>query len=334
MSDNGALTSARREAYLHALGISRWVLRVPPLPPVTAAPATAAATPTALRSTSSLSAARRAAYLKAMDMTCWVPRVPVAPLPLAVVPPLQQLESEPVVTETELFTAPAAVPSPPSAEITAVPPAALEPELALEGAEPLRLEIAAGAPDWDALREQVANCRACALCATRTQTVFGAGARTAELMLIGEAPGADEDRLGEPFVGRAGKLLTSMVTALGFTRDQVYIANVLKCRPPDNRTPQPEEAAHCAAFLHQQIALVQPRVIVALGATAAQHLLHTSEPIGKLRGQWWQLEPAGIPLLATYHPAYLLRSPENKAKSWEDLVAVLRRLQPGAEKEN
>ncbi|GEM_PF-115019 len=321
MSDLWAASPGRCAAYLDALGISRWELRVQPAatlprsPAVAPAPAVVSASPAL---PVSMSAARRAAYLKAMDITCWLPRVPVVPLARV------QLESETVSTETEVITAA-------SADIPALASVAPEAELALVNAAPQRLEmpLPAVAPAWDVLREQVANCRACELCATRTQTVFGAGARDAQLMLIGEAPGADEDRLGEPFVGRAGKLLTSMVTALGLSREQVYIANVLKCRPPDNRNPKPEEAAQCAGFLNQQIALVQPRVIVALGAIAAQHLLHTSETIGKLRGQWWQLEPAGIPLRATYHPAYLLRSPEQKAKSWEDLTAVLERLAGG-----
>ncbi|WP_242466232.1 uracil-DNA glycosylase [Chromatium okenii] len=322
MSELWASSPGRCAAYLDALGISRWELRIQPAatvprsPAVAPAPAVVATAAAVPLPQVSMSGARRAAYLKAMDITCWLPRVPVVPLARV------QLESETVIepdvmTETLFDVAPE------------LPPAALAPEvLAPVNAEPLRLEmpLPAVAPAWDVLREQVANCRACELCATRTQTVFGAGARDAQLMLIGEAPGADEDRLGEPFVGRAGKLLTSMVTALGLTREQVYIANVLKCRPPDNRNPKPEEAAQCAGFLNQQIALVQPRVIVALGAIAAQHLLHTSETIGKLRGQWWQLEPAGIPLRATYHPAYLLRSPEQKAKSWEDLTAVLERL--------
>jgi uracil-DNA glycosylase len=146
----------------------------------------------------------------------------------------------------------------------------------------------------------------------------------ARLMIVGEAPGADEDRLGEPFVGRAGQLLTAMLRAIGLGRGQVYIANILKCRPPGNRDPLPEEAACCEPFLLRQVALVRPRVILAAGRVAAQHLLKSSDPVGRLRGQQHRL--GDIPLLVTYHPAYLLRSPEEKAKAWQDLQHLARLL--------
>jgi DNA polymerase len=182
--------------------------------------------------------------------------------------------------------------------------------------------------DWTALRAAVTACRACdELCRNRTQTVFGVGHRQADLMVIGEAPGADEDRQGEPFVGRAGQLLNLMLRAIGLPRDQVYIANVLKCRPPGNRDPRPEEALRCEPFLMRQIDLVQPRVILSVGRISAQHLLRTTTPIGKLRGDWHRLEPQGLPLMVTYHPAYLLRSPDQKARAWQDLQQVGRRLQ-------
>jgi DNA polymerase len=180
--------------------------------------------------------------------------------------------------------------------------------------------------DWEALREAVATCRACGLCATRTQTVFGVGNRHATLMLIGEAPGAEEDRQGEPFVGRAGQLLDRMLAAIGLGRDEVYIANILKCRPPGNRDPKPEEAAACRAFLLRQIALVHPRLLLSLGRVSAQNLLETDEPVGRLRGHWFSFGPQGLPLMVTYHPSYLLRSPEQKVKSWQDLTQVARRL--------
>jgi DNA polymerase len=180
--------------------------------------------------------------------------------------------------------------------------------------------------DWEDLREAVATCRACGLCATRTQTVFGVGNRRATLMLIGEAPGAEEDRQGEPFVGRAGQLLDRMLAAIGLGRDEVYIANILKCRPPGNRDPKPEEAAACRAFLLRQIALVHPRLLLSLGRVSAQNLLGTDEPVGRLRGHWFSFGPQGLPLMVTYHPSYLLRSPEQKAKSWQDLTQVARRL--------
>jgi uracil-DNA glycosylase len=180
--------------------------------------------------------------------------------------------------------------------------------------------------DWNTLDATVRGCRACRLWETRTKTVFGTGDRRADLMIIGEAPGADEDSQGEPFVGRAGQLLTLMLAAIGFSREQVYIANVLKCRPPGNRDPKPDEALACQSYLHRQVALIEPRVILSVGRISAQHLLKTETPVGQLRGRWFDYGPARIPLRVTYHPAYLLRSPEQKAKAWEDLTEVKRRL--------
>lgn len=180
--------------------------------------------------------------------------------------------------------------------------------------------------DWDRLSEAVSSCRACELCATRTQTVFGVGNRQADLMIVGEAPGADEDRQGEPFVGRAGQLLNLMLVAIGLEREQVFIANILKCRPPGNRDPRPEETLRCEPYLMRQIALVRPRVLLSVGRISAQKLLKTDDPIGKLRGRWFEFGPDQVPLTVTYHPAYLLRSPEQKSKAWQDLLKVTRRL--------
>ncbi len=173
--------------------------------------------------------------------------------------------------------------------------------------------------DWETLRQTVSGCTRCGLQTTRTQTVFGVGNPQAELMVIGEAPGADEDAQGEPFVGRAGQLLNNMLKALGLERSQVYIANILKCRPPNNREPKPEEAAHCAPYLERQIALVDPRIIVAVGRIAAQNLLQTDTPIGRMRGRVYHFGARAIPVIVTYHPAYLLRSPGEKRKAWADL---------------
>jgi DNA polymerase len=186
--------------------------------------------------------------------------------------------------------------------------------------------------DWEPLREMVAACTRCALHETRTQTVFGVGSRSARWMFIGEAPGAEEDRQGEPFVGRAGQLLTSMLRALGFGRDDVYIANVLKCRPPGNRDPRPEEAAQCRGYLERQIELVSPALIVAVGRIAAQNLLATDTALARLRGKVHALGPRGWPMIVTYHPAYLLRSPGEKRKAWQDLLfarQVYGRIQNG-----
>jgi len=174
--------------------------------------------------------------------------------------------------------------------------------------------------DWDPLRAMVAACTRCSLCETRTQTVFGVGNPRAKWMFIGEAPGAEEDRQGEPFVGRAGQLLTAMLRALGFDRSDVYIANVLKCRPPGNRDPRPEEAALCRGYLERQIELVAPDLIVAVGRIAAQNLLATDTALARLRGKVHTLGARGWPLVVTYHPAYLLRSPGEKRKAWQDLV--------------
>jgi len=180
-------------------------------------------------------------------------------------------------------------------------------------------EATPGSMDWEALQGAVADCTRCALHETRTQTVFGVGDRNADWMIIGEAPGADEDRQGDPFVGRAGQLLNEMLFAAGYRREQVYIANILKCRPPGNRNPLPEEVVSCQGYLLRQIELIRPKIILALGGIAAQNLLHTEVSVGRLRGIRHSYGGAGIPLIVTYHPAYLLRSALEKRKVWEDL---------------
>lgn len=180
--------------------------------------------------------------------------------------------------------------------------------------------------DWPTLRQAVSGCTACGLCDGRKQTVFGVGHEQARVMIIGEAPGEQEDRQGEPFVGRAGQLLDRMLSPVGLTRteadasSQVFIANVLKCRPPGNRNPLPAEVAQCEPYLMRQIALVKPRIIIAMGRFAAQSLLKTSEPIGRLRGRLHEVQ--GTPVVVTYHPAYLLRNPVDKGLVWDDLCRV------------
>ena len=179
------------------------------------------------------------------------------------------------------------------------------------------------AMDWPALRTAVTSCRACTLCESRTQTVFGSGNPQAHWMIVGEAPGEKEDQLGEPFVGKSGQLLDAMLHALHLTRQtaapaqQVYIANTLKCRPPGNRNPEPGELARCEPFLVRQLELVRPRVILAMGRFAVQALLRSPEPIGRLRGRVHRYHD--VPLVVTYHPAYLLRNPPDKARAWDDL---------------
>jgi DNA polymerase len=188
--------------------------------------------------------------------------------------------------------------------------------------EAARAEPPAG---WIPLKEAVSGCTACGLHQSRTQTVFGVGDEDADWMIIGEAPGAEEDRLGEPFVGQAGRLLDSMLAAIGLKRgENVYIANVLKCRPPSNRNPQPEEVAKCSPHLRRQIELVRPKLILAMGRFAVQTLLETDASIASLRGRLHR--HAGVPLIVTYHPAYLLRTLPDKAKAWEDLVFARRTM--------
>jgi uracil-DNA glycosylase len=188
--------------------------------------------------------------------------------------------------------------------------------------------------DWHALREAVVNCTACRLCQGRRQTVFGVGHEQAQWMVVGEAPGEQEDRQGEPFVGKSGQLLDNMLRAIGLTRAaddstrQVYIANTIKCRPPGNRNPEPDELAQCEPFLIRQVELVRPKIILAMGRFAVQSLLRSSEPIGKLRGRVHRYQ--GVPLIVTYHPAYLLRNLEDKAKAWDDLCLARQTLQAAA----
>jgi uracil-DNA glycosylase family 4 len=176
-----------------------------------------------------------------------------------------------------------------------------------------------------AIRDDIGDCTRCQLAQQgRKQIVFGVGNPEAELMFIGEAPGADEDAQGIPFVGRAGQLLTNMIVAMGLRRDDVYIANIIKCRPPGNRTPERDECETCSPFLLRQIDVLQPKAIVALGAVAARTLLQMNEPMSVLRGRWYDFR--GTPLAVTYHPAYLLRDPRQKAEAWKDLQMVMQRL--------
>lgn len=196
------------------------------------------------------------------------------------------------------------------------PEAAASPVMAPPAADARSAAIAA--MDWDELRTAAAECRACGLCEQRKQAVLGVGDVAADWLFIGEGPGADEDERGEPFVGQAGKLLDAMLAAIDLERGKnVYIANTVKCRPPGNRMPEPEETAACWPFLARQIALIQPKLIVALGRPAAQTLLQSEVKIGAARGQLFHHQ--GIPLIVTYHPAYLLRNLPDKAKAWEDL---------------
>ncbi len=208
-----------------------------------------------------------------------------------------------------------------------LPSTATEPELA---ANEQAAAAALSTEDltWDELRVCVSECTRCELSASRTKTVFGVGNQSADWMIVGEAPGAEEDRRGEPFVGRAGQMLDQMFRAIGQRRDTVFIANILKCRPPNNRDPKPGEAAQCRSYLERQIALVQPKIILAVGKIAAQNLLGTHDTVGRMRGRPHDLN--GIPLVVTYHPAYLLRSPSHKRDSWNDLSMAARLVSEAA----
>lgn len=248
-----------------------------------------------------MNAARRQQVLDALGIERWRLRSAVASKPAAEIPALElrrPLAAQPAGPRRE--SAPAVVAA------AVVPPSPIElPQ------------------DWAGLRALVQDCTRCKLCATRTQTVFGVGVENAPLMIVGEGPGADEDAQGEPFVGRAGKLLDEMLRSIGHSRrDNTYIANVVKCRPPGNRDPEAEEVESCRPYLEQQIRLLKPKLIVGLGRIAAQRLLSTDAPLSRLRGALHHYGPDKTPLFITYHPAYLLRSPREKAKSWEDLKKI------------
>jgi uracil-DNA glycosylase family 4 len=244
--------------------------------------------------------ARRLTYLQAMGIDVWVQRTAAQPHAVsAVIEPPAVLDRSPS----------------PSAPL----PSASSPT-----SEPATPDMSGVAGlGWTELEARVRTCQACGLHSTRTQTVFGVGNRAARWMIIGEAPGAEEDRQGEPFVGRAGQLLNAMLKAVGMPREQVFIANILKCRPPGNRDPKLEESSGCKPFLYRQIELVNPALLLCVGRIAAQNLLETDTPIGQLRGKVHRL-PSGRPVIVTYHPAYLLRSPLEKRKAWQDLLFAVR----------
>ena len=274
-----------------------------------------------------------AQYLEAMGIQIWVRRhVPItdesSPEPVSLTTAAKSLinssESTDYVTSASSFPARLSLTNDNQTSQPTVSPEnslAPKPHVAQELPSTPETKI-----DWGTLQKQVVTCTACELAKTRTNTVFGVGNQQADLMLIGEAPGADEDAQGEPFVGRAGKLLNNMLYAIGLTREDVYIANVIKCRPPQNRNPNPQELTHCNTFLQQQITLIKPKLIVAVGRVSAQYLLATQTTIGKLRGQLFEYGIDKIPLIATYHPAYLLRRPTEKRQSWLDLQFIVKTI--------
>ncbi len=264
---------------------------------------------------------RRLSYLRQLGVDCYVPRdAPLEPVPSV------EAGSPRAAGQTAPRAEPAAAPSGSvgkSETSAGEPPSAPPLELASPEADTVATPDCSGF-DWETLEAHVAECRSCKLCQGRTQTVFGVGDRRADLVIIGEGPGAEEDRLGEPFVGRAGQLLDAMLAAIdrGRERGGVYIGNIVKCRPPGNRDPRPDEVAACTPYLRRQLELLEPKAIVALGRVAAQQLLETKAPLAKLRGQVHRYGEQSIPVWVTYHPAYLLRSPGEKAKAWQDLKRI------------
>ena len=221
---------------------------------------------------------------------------------------------------------PTALRQPPTAAAPAAAPAAAKPSAPSPKPSTIRHQppTKTGPDTLDSIAAEIAACQLCPLAATRKNVVPGQGALRPDVMFVGEGPGADEDEQGLAFVGRAGQLLTKMINAMGYSREQVFIGNIVKCRPPGNRVPTPEEMEGCIPYLKRQIAVIQPKLIVCLGATAARGLVNETMPIGKARGSWRQFE--GIPVMLTFHPAYLLRDPRQKAPCWADLKAVLARL--------
>jgi len=269
---------------------------------------------------------QQAEYLQAMGIQPWVLRnVPIDAQPA--VPESLSVAVEKAKESLPAVSQPQAAASEPLPAVDAPPVVDEEPPLPTDDFMPsLEMPGVEAVPvalcdvsklDWPELQTAVTSCTACELHKTRTQTVFGVGAHNAEWMIIGEAPGADEDKQGQPFVGPSGQLLNNMLRALGLKREQVFIANILKCHPTDDRDPRPEEIAHCEAFLQRQVALLKPKMILAVGGVAAHSLLKVKTPVTKLRGQLHHYNET--PLVVTYHPAYLLRKPSEKAKSWADL---------------
>jgi uracil-DNA glycosylase len=262
-----------------------------------------------------MDALRRNQYLQTIGVDVWVPRHPVGS-------PATVVEAESYVATASEAPAPMAGSAAHGAVATANAAAAMEvPGFGLAPTAAMARPVSASTTTtWESLRSEVLACTKCALHASRTQGVFGVGNREAQWLVVGEAPGAEEDRRGEPFVGRAGHLLDAMLKAIGLSRGRnVYIANVLKSRPPGNRDPKPEEVAACLPYLMRQIELLKPRVMLAVGRIAAQNLLATDAPLGRLRGKVHHFGELNTPLIVTYHPAYLLRTPGDKRKAWEDL---------------
>lgn len=264
----------------------------------------------------------RSRYLKAMGIPLWIPKPldttpePEVLIPEEALPPLATEWLEPMGRVSQTANSPmdltALLAEPAKQPVLNPKPTVSKPTVISQTPDCTQLT-------WNELQGAVVACTLCELHKTRTQTVFGTGHQQARCMVIGEAPGAEEDRQGLPFIGKSGKLLTNMLASIQIAREDIYIANILKCRPPNNRDPKPEEAALCRGYLERQIALIQPALIVVVGRIAAHNLLHTTTPLARLRGSVHTLPNNTVPVIVTYHPAYLLRQPAEKRRAWQDL---------------
>ena len=302
------MDALRRNQYLQTMGVDVWVSRHPPAAAATATVAAETAATAAAAAADPHAAEVAAAHAAAATQAAQSPAAAASAARAA----MPDNPSAPTRSTARAFD-------------SAAPQASDVLPAVTDGADVLpAVARGAGAPPavttWESLRSEVLACTKCPLHGSRTQGVFGVGSREAQWLVVGEAPGAEEDRRGEPFVGRAGHLLDAMLKAIGLSRgSNVYIANVLKSRPPGNRDPKPEEVAACLPYLMRQIELLRPRVMLAVGRIAAQNLLSTDAPLGRLRGKVHHFGELNTPLIVTYHPAYLLRTPSDKRKAWEDL---------------
>jgi DNA polymerase len=273
--------------------------------------------------------AKVAAERSSANLRSMLPPRAAAPQPAPEAPARPPVAAVPRAAPAAEFVArpPTPAPRPVAARAATPAPSGLlvdVPQRVPPSSQPLPGVVNGERPTLDQIRRELGDCKRCKLCTGRKNIVFGSGNPRAELVFVGEGPGENEDIQGQPFVGAAGELLTKMIEAMGFNRDLVYICNVVKCRPPGNRNPEPDEIQACEPFLRSQLLAIQPKVIVALGKFAAQTLLRDSTPITRLRGQWRDYQ--GVQLMPTFHPAYLLRSPQEKRKAWEDLQAVMKVL--------
>ncbi len=326
MSEASRRPTCRRQAdrlldCLESMGITRWTRREDRVFPGAAPPESARALPACRRQVGEQDSSPAA--FSASRQTPEESLPPPSPEKPAAAPspsPWEEISPPPFPDEGGWTASDGPPPGPPDPPLE--PPPWLTDDASMQEDTAPMMDNGLARLDWDGLQARVAACVDCPLHANRRQTVFGVGNPRAEWMLVGEGPGEEEDKQGKPFVGRAGQLLDNMLQAIGFDRETVYIGNVVKCRPPANRNPTVEEMGRCGPYLDRQIDLIQPRLLIALGRVASQYLLHSDKPMRDLRGQVHYYGPRKIPLIVTYHPAYLLRRPLEKRKSWQDLQFI------------